>query len=438
MDVINCKLFMIPKLMKKHIYLLLFLTGALFRVLAPDLLKFFINYNDSNNNDLKHQLTNKYIEIIRNVISALLLGIPHLLNRMKNKDSNYKDRKQQTYNTNSQKVYFIYNSENNESSRIPIMLKIILIISSVDIICQLLIPLKYIIDKIKFNKIVNIDQSHLYVLLFFDIFARYIFSRWILKTYFYFHHKLSFILTIIGLIPIGTIDIMNKIIGNNINNYNYNYIYILVVSLQLILYSFEDIMNKVAFRALSILPYTLIFYNGLFQLGYLVIISILFFSLNLYDFKNGDDFQHFNLRYEIQYFICFIPFNIMRNYYLVKIIDTFSAQYMALLRVTEAIIIFIYNKISQHIHLTEPHFEITYQEYIIQCVGFFILLISTLIHNEIIIINNSKLKSKTQYFLDKDADKEQDCSINSDTYFSDTCTLSVTNPENDLTGSDLS
>ena len=166
MDVINCKLFMIPKLMKKHIYLLLFLTGALFRVLAPDLLKFFINYNDSNNNDLKHQLTNKYIEIIRNVISALLLGIPHLLNRMKNKDSNYKDRKQQTYNTNSQKVYFIYNSENNESSRIPIMLKIILIISSVDIICQLLIPLKYIIDKIKFNKIVNIDQSHLYVLLF--------------------------------------------------------------------------------------------------------------------------------------------------------------------------------------------------------------------------------------------------------------------------------
>ena len=55
---------------------------------------------------------------------------------------------------------------------------------------------------------------------------------------------------------------------------------------------------------------------------------------------------------------------------------------------------------------------------IIQLSSFVILLISTLIHNEIIIINYQVLKAKTQYYLDKDAYNEEMYSYYSNTMFS--------------------
>ena len=466
MEAINCRLFIIPKFMKKHIYLLLFLIGALIRVLFPDILDHYnkksddqsnstnkiqnetnytsniiifledmnntTNKTSSNNtlNGLTFLLTKSYIEIIYNVLSAVLLGIPHFLNKMRNKEEN-KNRKEQTYITNNQNINFIYIK--NESSRIPLMFKIIFIISSVDVFCQLTVPIKYIIEYKYFSCIQDSHQSHFYSVLFFDIFARYFFSRWILKTYFYIHHKLSFILNIIGLIPISIIDFNTKY-GSKSDEYNL--LFISVISIQLIVYSFEDIMNKVAFRALSILPCTLIFYNGLIQFGYFIIISIFFFLFKLFDSEGFDP------SYELRRSICFLPFNILRNYYLMKVIDTFSAQYMALLRVTETSIIFMYDLIKYFIFVEQiKNDKLKYKKIypiIILFLGFLILIVASLIHNEIIIINHRRLKAKTQFYLDKDADKEQNVSINSDTCFSDSGTNSVTNLYDDLTGSDIS
>ena len=419
MEVINCKLFIIPKFMKKHIYLLLFLLGALFRVLVPDLF-YFIRYHgkkpgpdsiclqgdqaENTNDCCKCLLTRRYIEIINNVLSALLLGIPHFLNRMRNKNEEYKNRKKQTYITNNQKINLFY--YNNESSRIPLMLKIIFIISSVDVFCQLTIPIKYLIDKKLYNKIWSQNQYNLY----------------------------SFLLNGIGLTLIAVPEILVKI-GDEPEQYNkYNYLFLIVIAVQLIVYSFEDIMNKVAFRALSILPYTLIFYNGLIQLCYFAIISAFFFIFNL-----GDLRKYANFTEEVQYSICYLPSNIIRNYYLIKVIDTFSAQHMALLRVTETSLIFVYNLIATiNPKFKKKAFKEDSYFIILESIGFLFLIVSSLIHNEIIIINHRKLKAKTQFYLDKDADKEQNVSINSDTCFSDSGTNSVTNLYDDLTGSDIS
>ena len=425
MEIINCKLFLIPKPTKKHLYLFLFLFGSLMSILIPtEILKIDEKDINEENIQLKKQLTQKYFEIINSILSSLLMGIPHFINRIRNKDE-YKNIQQQTYKTNSQKIDFINNNDNKEENRNLIMIKIIFIISFVDIICQLLIPIKFIIEDKLFHEIKYKDRTHLFFLLLFDIFARYLFSRWILKTYFYIHHKLSFILTIIGLIPISYVDLFKKI---KLNNY-YNSFYVIIVAIMYILYSFEDIMNKVAFRALSILPYTLIFYNGLFMLGYFVIISIFFFLFGLYDFQND-----FDIFFVLKYSLCFLPFYILRDYYLIKVIDTFSAQYMALLRVAESIVIFGY----YHPKGKEKSFGLNSYDYLLQWIGFFFLLISTLIHNEIIIINHPKLKQKTKYYLDKDADREHS-SINRDTFFSDSLTdYSLTNLNDDLTGSDIS
>ena len=206
MEVIQCKFIMIPKLTGKRWYFFMFILGIILRVLALDLVPLF-HPTPEQKKTLNYLLTQKYFEIARNIGSSLILGLPHFYYKLMNK-SDYKKKKLQTYNP--QRVMFIYNEQ---KSRTPNMLKIILVISSVDIICQLLLPIKYIIeDKIIRTEINYTPYYHLYSLLFFDIFARYFFSRLILKTYFYIHHKLSFLLNLIGLIPIAIVDILVKFV----------------------------------------------------------------------------------------------------------------------------------------------------------------------------------------------------------------------------------
>ena len=430
MDIIKCKLFMIPKLTKKHCYFLLFLIGSALREIIPDLVKKYnkkdlkmVN-NVSNLSNLKFLFTQKYHEIIRNIISDILIGVFHCMNKIKNKNESKK-----TNIRNSQKMYYLFNDEANKSRKKYL---IIFIISFVDIICQLLFPIKFLIEYFLMNNINDIPSFHLYCLLFIDIFARYLFSRIILKTYFYLHHYLSIFLNIIGLILIAIVDIYARKIGYEFPSFNY--LDVSIICIQLILYSFEDIMNKVAFRTLYMLPNTLIFYKGLTQLIYLTIMSILLFATQFYDFEN------FDYHYEIQYFLAFVPFNILRTIYLVKVIDKFSAQHMTFLKIFETLIIYSYYFFAKGI-LRDNIFPLNEKwEYYIQGFGFILLLLSSLIHNEIIIINHPKLKGKTKYYLDKDADNEQYSSCYSETLFSESkdSSNSVTNLYSDLTGSDSS
>jgi hypothetical protein len=99
---------------------------------------------------------------------------------------------------------------------------------------------------------------------------------------------------------------------------------------------------------------------------------------------------------------------------------------MTFLRVSEAIIIFIYVKIA--IFYEWRNKKSDYPDYfiIVQSIGFVFLFVSTLIHNEIIIINHPVLKAKTAYFLDKDADREQVFSFYTDTCLSDSIEESMT------------
>ena len=444
MEVVKCKFIMITKPVKKHWSFFLFLLGSFLRVLTPDIFSNSMpneskpNPKDeqiSNDKIFRFELTQKYFELIRNISSDLLIGVFHCAHKWRNKDEPKKPS-QERYKRNSQKIVFIFN---DEEDKLPAMYKIIFIISFVDIICQLLLPtyilLYYIFKEENLN--LDIEPSDLYCLLFFDIFARYFFSRYILKTYFYKHHYLSFILNIIGLIPIAYINIKTKL------KKNVEYIlFAIIASIQLILYSFEDILNKVAFRTLYILPNTLIFYKGLVQLIYFIIVSALFFGFNLHCFSKDYDYG-----FEIRQFICFVPFNILRTIFLVRVIDKFSAQHMTLLKVFETIIYFAYNislkrffKNDEENEENEGGEEYKSIMFYIQIIGFLLLLFASLIHNELVIINTPSLKAKTEYYLDKDADKEQCSSYYSDTLFTNSKETSstVTNLYSDLTGSDIS
>ena len=110
---------------------------------------------------------------------------------------------------------------------------------------------------------------------------------------------------------------------------------------------------------------------------------------------------------------------------------------MALLKITESASIYLYSKIAETFNLRDPLFELEFWQYAIQGIGFTFLIISSLIHNELIIIDQPKLKAKTEYYLDKDAYREQNSSFNSDSLFS-TSKDSGSNFDESLTGSDYS
>ena len=419
MEIINCGFFLLPKLTKKYWYFVWFLVGSFCRVFIPYILD-IINYEKNNNDNLKILLTQNYFEIIRNISSDVLVGIFHLIYIIRNKNQ-YKKMNQYQYNTKTNLKFIKNNTIINHN-----MIKLIFIISFVDIICQLSIPIKYIIESRTDKPFLTKSPDHLNSFLFIDIISRYIFSLCILRTYFYAHHYLAFFLIFISMSLLFMIDVMFKYYGN------YDILYTIIIGLKYVLYSFEDIMNKVAFTTIYIMPQTLIFYKGLFELIiYLPIITIIFFVFHLHDFKDLKDY----LIHELKYFIAFVPFNILRTIFLVDVIDRFSAQHMSFLKVSEALILFLFYLI---INIEEDFFHLSFWAYIVQIVAFVILLISTLIHNEIIIINLPKLKAKTEYYLNKDADREQNTSYYSDTFFSQISDNSASNLYSDLTGSDMS
>ena len=77
---------------------------------------------------------------------------------------------------------------------------------------------------------------------------------------------------------------------------------------------------------------------------------------------------------------------------------------------------------------------------ILEAIGFLILLIATIIHNEIIIINTPKFREKTDYYLNKDVDEESSHSFEEE---EDNSSLNINDNDdsthmiNDLVGSDI-
>jgi len=295
---------------------------------------------------------------------------------------------------------------NDETQNTKLLNKIIFCISFIDFLCQLCFYYGGYFTYKEGQKLYSID--FLYSFLVIDIVARYFFSRFILKTYFYFHHYLSIVLNIIVLFVFFWIELAFKI-----DQYN---IYFLIISLiQYVLYSLEDILNKVALIKLYIYPESLLFYKGLYSLVYFFIFTLyLYFAGDLRSQNNGNKHGEKVIGIMITRLI-FIIFNIIRSVYLVKVIDIFSSQYISLLKVLETIVLFgyyfidkfykkknieIYKEVYNYLEYkndADPYLEIDID--LVEIIACLILLFISLIHNEIIIINCHKLKRNTKYYL---------------------------------------
>ena len=438
----NCFCVLIPKLTYKYTYFIWFLLGALLRKAVPDILGLLIlgpiknNGNDDggqnyNENEISPPLES-YLDILLNITSDLLTGIFLLIFKNSERKSNATDK---SYPRNSLKINFIFN---DETRRAPRFYKLIALISFIDLICQSVFLIKNIIitKYYSYSKEKELNPSYLYSLLIVDISARYFFSRFILNTFFYAHHKLSFILILFALPILAFIDV-KQIIEYSFNNELLfrNLLVVCLAVITYILYSFEDIMDKVALETLFIIPNSLLFYKGLFQLVPFVIITIVCRLCNLINF-NIKSINKIEKKLLIK--ASFIPFNILRNIHLVKVIDRFSAQHISHLRILENLMVFIFVLVYDNffddnfIDKNEEKLKWKAIYYILGGFALLILLLSSLIHNEIIIINCQVFREKTHYFLGKDAIKEQDSLFDGDSESRDITSSTISNLYSDV------
>jgi hypothetical protein len=328
----------IPELSNKHYLFLGFLIGSFVRKCIPGIIAdYFLELRPRIDNTLKI----KYLDILGNIISDVLTGILHCYLIKKDKKENSiriknnekidnEDKNPQLLKRSSRQISLIFNDETQNNK---LLNKIIFCISFIDFLCQLCFYYGGYFTYKEGKKLYSID--FLYSFLVIDIVARYFFSRFILKTYFYFHHYLSIVLNIIVLFVFFWIELDSKF-----SQYN---TYFLIISLiQYVLYSLEDILNKVALIKLYIYPESLLFYKGLYSLVYFFIFTLyLYFKGDLRSENNGNKHGEKVIGIIITRLI-FIIFNIIRSVYLVKVIDIFSSQYISLLKVLETIVLFGY------------------------------------------------------------------------------------------------
>ena len=381
-----------PKLDFKNIYILIFVLTSLFRRLIPKIIQ------KLNNNDNKPPNTViYYFDIVSNFFSYIISSFLIIKDKLKkgyNKEQITTSEGEKTIK-NMRRFFFI----------------IIPLIALTDFSGQLCL---YFFCRIQSNKSEidkYISQEDLFFIIFFDISFRYIFSRILLKSYFYKHHYLSMILTFIGSIPLLIIAMKNIFEIENISEQKDSIIiFIFLYLIRALLFSLEDVFNKIALNKLLLRPYQLMFYKSLFEMIPIIGLSVPEIIKDFDDFKK----IYNNLLGFLLYRGVYIIFGFFLFFAYISIIELVNPNHLSILKSLEFIAFYINNTIWDFIEKEKN--DIKYFNYIFEFISCIILLFAALLHNEMIIIKKCGLYECTDYYktevkgfsnidVDFDADK---------------------------------
>ena len=390
-----------PKPDSKYFYLLVFIVCSLIRRLIPRAIELGIKdpQEKFSQNELENMNYNKnicYVDLLSNFIADFLAGIIILYNKCQNKDNSNTNITSQGLKEKSkmQKLFYFY---------LPTL-------AAIDFTAQLcLFFFSFLIPKNELVRDEAIEEENLYFVVLIDIISRYGFSRFLLKSYFYNHHIVSIVITIIGFIPLTVINITD-IMGLNINQYFYLILFIVMT----IIYSLEDVLNKICLNQLLLRPYELMFYKAVFQIILVIPLTLYcFLGCNLYTYivENISLLRTF-------YRVSFIISNIFRTWSLITIIELLNPNHLSVLKSSEFIVLFIFiSTFHECFEGDENKKKDKTLFYIFGLITCFISFIGSAIHNEIIIINKWGLLECTLYYktelketpnLNEDLENEDD------------------------------
>ena len=384
---VNKNFLIFPKLESKHIHIIIFVISSFLRTLIPSLIE-KASFAKIKNIEI-HYKEICYFDMLTNFISDFSVGIYILITL-------FKEKEKPSQITTSEGI-------KTKQSMLRKFFQILPLIALIDTCAQLcLYVFSYIdpdgitlgIGKKRGEKIIRDDD--LFFVVAIDILFRYIFSRIILpSTFFYRHHYLSMALNVFGFVPLIIINMKDLIINydNNENNAKFSIfiIFIILYIIRTILYSLEDVYNKKALNKLLLRPYELMFYKSLFEIIPIIIVSTI--SINSPNFSDyiKENLTGIHFLGRLHYRLFFIICNIFRTISLITIIEKINPNSLSILKSLEFIAFFIYLVFSEK--LWNNIVNIIFES--ISCI---ILLLGALIHNEMIIINKWKFLECTDYY----------------------------------------
>ena len=246
--------------------------------------------------------------------------------------------------------------------------------------------------------------------ILFKVMSKYILSIIILHSPVYKHHYLSLAINIIFLIVLVVFDIIDLVETKD----NYYFLYAVLKIIIAILFSFEDVYAKVLLSLGSFSPYIYLLYRGMFVNSFALLFSIIFIFVKLPDEKGEKSivftriWKIYENKLNIFLYIILFIFMYLLNLNIFLIIDKFSPIHFAVASI-------IYNSIGLIISCIYGQEDL--KEFFMKLAVYFILIISALIYNEIIILNFCGLQKYTNFYLHKQANEDIRQTIIKDTDF---------------------
>ena len=328
----------------------------------------------------KYIVENELVNLISLNLADLLAGILVLITKIRMRSFNYNKKSKSIIKINKINPSLIY----NELSKIKHKIYLIILISILDYLARSLKFLATLTNKPRL-KTRQTDW-----MLSFDIITRIFLCIIILKIKVQKHHKFAIILCLIGFILMSISDIMS--IKKRNKNYSDIIIYILIIFPKSILFPIEDVINKILLTNDYLLPHSLIFRRGIYQLGFsLILIPFLYFK-NVIHFDYYNELQKINI---IIYSILFIIISFIRNLCLMNVIYIFNMHYVSFL-----LAIIIFDDTIRQFFEEDNIYDFTQIKgimfFIFDIIALLIISLGTLVFNEMIVINAYGLNDKTK------------------------------------------
>ena len=245
-----------------------------------------------------------------------------------------------------------------------------------------------------------LSENNLSSMLIFNTIVIYVASRLILKTYFYRHHYFSFILNVFCIIILLSLDIYNTIVQKKeTDSSNMIFFYFAKKILTIIFYSIEDVIGKKVLLDDLMNIYSLIFYRAIVETVLLILFSIPFIFIKITNkaktpevtsnifLQIGDLFKGSEF-YKV---FLFILTNFFYNIFIWSIIDKFSPSHYAISNIFESTGTLIRLWITEQDSVQQP---------VIRLIIYVILIIGSVIHSEMVVLNFCSMQKNTKLFLE--------------------------------------
>ena len=339
---------------------------------------------------------NEYMSVIISNISDLLSGFLYLYIRIASKSPKKKEEKKEKEEEND--LIYEEMSPAPRNNNLIIVMKGI-IISILEYLSRSFYWISYAIISVKSKEISHLLQKDL--LISTDIFVRYIFSIFVLKSVIYKHGKFSLILMGIGFIILLTADFLLIFCATSNLNINKTLSFTGILLFRSVIIPYEHTLIKQLFLNNYIIPELMQFIRGLFELVIILIITpILYYSFNLDSKFNFD-------KLTVIYMIINILVGFVKAYILLKVIYNYSIQSVSFLLISQSLPYSIYGIIYVFKYVEEKNAD----DFILisfEILGILIILFATLVYDEIIIINKWNLNKNVKLFIMKRGEDENE------------------------------